>query len=77
MRKKLAYGVHFQLLTYRITKEPHDCHVGGGPFHTSPRLDAIDRFMDWYNHDRVHHPLDWENQETLAQAFSRKMPPTQ
>ena len=58
----------------RTTRGPHDCHVGG-PFHTSPMMDAIDRFMDWYNHDRAHRSLYWENQETPAQAFSRKMPP--
>ena len=38
-------------------------------------MDTIDLFMNWYNHDRAHRSLDWENQETLAQAFSCKMPP--
>ena len=31
--------------------------------------------MEWYNHDRPHMSLDWDNLETPAQAFKRKMPP--
>lgn len=54
-------------------KEPGD-HVGG-PFHARPARAAIDRLMDWYNNDRDHMSLDWENLETPAQAFARKMPP--
>lgn len=30
--------------------------------------------MKWYNHNRPHMSLDWENQETPAQAFAKKMP---
>ena len=33
------------------------------------KSDPIDLFMQWYNHDRPHMSLDWENQETLAQTF--------
>ena len=57
----------------RTARGPHDSHMGGS-FHASPMMDAIDRFMDWYNHDRAHRSLDWENQETPAQTFSRNMP---
>jgi len=39
------------------------------------KSDPVDLFMTWYNHDRPHMSLDWENQETPAQAFARKMPP--
>lgn len=49
-------------------------HVGG-PFHTAPLTDAVSRFIEWYNLYRAHRSLDWENQETPAQAFVRKMPP--
>ncbi len=38
------------------------------------KSDPIDLFMQWYNHDRPHRSLDWDNQETPAQAFLRKMP---
>ena len=38
------------------------------------KSDPIDLFMQWYNHDRPHMSLDWENRETPAQAFERKMP---
>ena len=34
----------------------------------------MDRFMGRYNHDRPHMSLDWDSQETPAQAFMRKMP---
>lgn len=49
-------------------------HVGG-PFHAEPARPAIDRLMHWYNNERDHMSLDWENLETPAQAFVRKMPP--
>ena len=38
------------------------------------KSDPIDLFMQWYNHDRPHMSLDWENRETPAQAFERRMP---
>ena len=47
----------------------------GGPFCTAPAKDPVERFMEWYNHDRPHMSLDWDNLETPAQAFKRKMPP--
>ena len=34
---------------------PHDGHAGG-PFHILAIMDATDRFMDWYSHDRAHRP---------------------
>ncbi len=37
--------------------------------------DPVDLFTKWYNYDRPHMSLDRENQETLAQAYERKMPP--
>ena len=37
--------------------------------------DPMDLFMDWYNNRRPHQSLDFENLETPAQAFARKMPP--
>ncbi len=49
-------------------------HVGG-PFHTEPPKPALERFMEWYNYNRAHMSLDWENGETPAQAFMRKMAP--
>ena len=51
-----------------------DDHVGG-PLNTEPKKDAITRFMDWYNNDRPHMSLDFDNLETPAKAFVRKMPP--
>ena len=38
------------------------------------KSDPIDLFMRWYNYDRPHMSLDWDNLETPAQAFERKMP---
>ena len=38
------------------------------------KSDPMDLFMKWYNYDRPHMSLDWDNQETPAQAFERKMP---
>ena len=49
-------------------------HVGN-PFNTEPPKSAIERFMEWYNYRRAHMSLDWENGETPAQAFIRKMAP--
>ena len=43
-------------------------------FHALPRMDAIDRFMDWYNHDRAHRSLDRENQEIPVQAACQSSP---
>ena len=51
-----------------------DDHVDG-PLNTEPKKDAITRFMDWYNNDRPHMFLGFDNLETLAKAFIRKMPP--
>ena len=30
--------------------------------------------MRWYNHNRPHMSLDWDDPETPVQAFARKMP---
>jgi putative transposase len=35
----------------------------------------IHEFVDWYNNVRPHMSLDWDNLETPAQAYVRKMPP--
>jgi putative transposase len=51
-----------------------DAHVGG-PLNTEPKRDAVGRFIEIYNYERAHQSLDWDNQETPAQAFVRKMPP--
>ena len=51
-----------------------DTHVGG-PLNTEPKRDAIARFIEWYNDERAHQSLDWENLETPARAYVRKMPP--
>lgn len=48
----------------------------GGPFHTEPAKDPVERFLEWYNYERPHMSLDWDNLETPAQAFKRKMAPT-
>ena len=37
------------------------------------KSNLIDLFMRWYSYDRPHMSLDWEYQETPAQAFERKM----
>ena len=39
------------------------------------KSDPIDLFMKWYNYDRPHMSLDWDNLEKPAEAFARKMPP--
>ena len=47
------------------------CPVNSPKIETEP----IARFMQWYNYDRPPHmSLDWDNQETPAMAFVRKMP---
>ena len=46
----------------------------GGPFNTKPKTDPVERFVEWFNHDRPHMSLDLDNLETPAQAFTRKMP---
>ena len=71
-RKLHHFGNASAAKTTRKTSE--DMHVGG-PFCTTPPRDPVDRFMEWYNHRRPHMSLDWDNLETPAQAFSRKMPP--
>ena len=35
----------------------------------------MERFMEWYNYRRAHMSLDWDNLETPAKAYARKMPP--
>jgi putative transposase len=35
----------------------------------------IHELVDWYNNIRPHMSLDWDNLETPAQAYVRKMPP--
>ncbi len=47
----------------------------GGPFYTASAKDPVERFMEWYNYNRPHMSLDWDNLETPVQAFKRKMPP--
>ena len=37
------------------------------------KSNLVDLFMRRYNYDRPHMLLDWEYQETPAQAFERKM----
>ena len=39
------------------------------------RFEDIHRFVAWWNHIRPHMSLDWDNLETPAGAFIRKMPP--
>ena len=34
----------------------------------------MDEFVDWWNNKRPHMSLDWDNLETPAGAFARKMP---
>ena len=51
-----------------------DSHVGG-PFNAGPERDPVERFMEWYNYRRAHMSLDWDNLETPAKAYARKMPP--
>ena len=40
--------------------------MGPRPFHALPRMNTINRFMDWYSHDRAHRSVDRENQEIPA-----------
>ena len=49
-----------------------DSHIGG-PLNTTPRKDAVTRFIEWYNNIRTHMSLN--DMETPAQAYRRKMPP--
>ena len=37
--------------------------------------EPIDLFMKWYNYERPHMSLDYDNLETPWEAFRRKMPP--
>ena len=37
--------------------------------------DPMDLFMKWYNYERPHMSLDYDNLETPWEAFQRKMPP--
>jgi len=37
-------------------------------------FDTIDELVHWYNNIKPHMSLDWDNLETPAQAFVRKMP---
>jgi len=55
-------------------REPENYHVGG-PFYTKDRTDPVERFIQWYNNERPHRSLDFENLETPAKAFVRKMAP--
>ena len=68
---------HFEDSSYDKTVQDRETKSGhvGNPFNTAPRKDALDRFMEWYNYERAHMSLDWEKQETPAQAFIRKMAP--
>ena len=50
-----------------------------GRFHGEIRLKFglfrdMDEFVDWWNRIRPHMSLDWDNLETPAEAFARKMP---
>ncbi len=38
------------------------------------KSDPTGLFMEWHDNQRPHMSLDWEGQETPAQAFARKMP---
>ena len=53
---------------------PGRSHVGG-PFHADQERDPMDRFIEWYNHQRPHMSLDRKSRETPARAFIRKMAP--
>jgi len=55
-------------------REPTNYHVGG-PFYTKGRTDPVERFIQWYNNERPYQLLDFENLETPAKAYSRKMAP--
>ena len=46
----------------------------GGPFHTAPADDPIDRFFERFNNDRPNMALDRPKRETPAQACRRRMP---
>jgi len=37
-------------------------------------FDGIDELVHWYNYIKPHMSLDWDNLETPAKAFVRKMP---
>ena len=46
------------------------------PFQSGPaEADPVARFIHHYNHVRPHMSLDWDNLETPARAFQRKMAP--
>ncbi len=38
------------------------------------KSDSIGLFMKWYNCERPHKSLNWDEREASAQAFKRKMP---
>ena len=38
------------------------------------RFGTIDELVRWYNHIKPHMSLDWDNLETPAKAYARKMP---
>ncbi len=72
MQRKLR---RFEAASSAKTKRgaSEDSHVGG-PFCVAPARDPVERFMEWYNHDWPHMSIDWDNLETPARAFKRKMP---
>ena len=37
-------------------------------------FDTLDELVHWYNYTKPHMSLDWDNLETPAKAFVRKMP---
>lgn len=37
-------------------------------------FESIDELIDWWNNIKPHMSLDWDNLETPAKAFARKMP---
>ena len=37
-------------------------------------FDGIDELIHWYNYTKPHMSLDWDNLETPAKAYARKMP---
>ena len=65
----------FEASSYGSTVRNSESGHAGGPFNTEPAKPALERFMEWYNYRRAHMPLGWENRETPAQAFLRKMTP--
>ena len=65
----------FEASSYGSTVRNSESGHVGSPFNAEPAKPALERFMEWYNYRRAHMSLDWENRETPAKAFLRKMAP--